>query len=437
MAYQTQSFPLLSFDEANPFLTGFSKGQDIGMKQKEMKAKDLANELAKIQVQYAPLTAQADAESKMAYARLLGPQYVAKLMGNQDILANMSPDQRTQALQQLYSAGLGNQRQNQQQSTQTQNQDQLNIPVQNQERQQYSMTENQLNSNSQVQGQGQLQGRDQPNIMSKPNVNNNSNLSTLDSASIASMPPGASYVIRGNNPQVSSEQQVQPAQQDQSNIKTFPENVGTYKGIIEEGVEAGKIRANDIQLLNDSVYQGEENQATFNEISKDLSSPVFEKMRQVPLLSRHELGYYQKLGTPEEQQMVGNFLANTGKVVINTAHEFKGSFRTGEQRLVNEIKVNPSDTLDVAKGKLEALSYMNKFLTERARLTSKIMEKNHVSKLTALNEADKQLKGENFRQQIHNQLNPKPTYEDINFMAKKYNKTPEEITKMLKSKGIL
>ena len=54
-----------------------------------LRSDQLENQIKKVQAQYAPMTVPAKAMSEMAYASLLGPQFMAKMMGNQDIVANL------------------------------------------------------------------------------------------------------------------------------------------------------------------------------------------------------------------------------------------------------------------------------------------------------------------------------------------------------------
>lgn len=56
-------------------------------------ASNLENAINRIKAQYAPVTVPAEAASKLAYANLMGPQFLAKLMNNPDILATMKNPQ--------------------------------------------------------------------------------------------------------------------------------------------------------------------------------------------------------------------------------------------------------------------------------------------------------------------------------------------------------
>src|SRR6185295_19346993 len=57
--------------------------------------------------QYYGQTAQANALSKLAYANLMGPQFLAKLMGNEHIAANIPDNEKNAILERLKQAGTG------------------------------------------------------------------------------------------------------------------------------------------------------------------------------------------------------------------------------------------------------------------------------------------------------------------------------------------
>jgi len=223
------------------------------------------------------------------------------------------------------------------------------------------------------------------------------NLSQQDRSAIEGMQPGDSYVIQGDKQQPSMEKP----------NKTFAENRANYAGVVKEGEELGKIRAGDIKELNDVVYRGQTNQYTLDNVSKILGSPEFEQIRQVPLLGKHELSYYAKFGTPEQQNMIGQYYTSTGNIIKDSARDFAGQFRKGEQQLLENMKPSASDTPDTARGKVESLSVMNKMLLERSKLISQYMQKNHMNKGEAEDIADKQIDGDEIRKQIHDNLYPK------------------------------
>lgn len=350
------------------------------------------NQIKAVQARYAPLAAQADAASKLAYANLMGPQFLAKLMGHTDVLANMTDKQKMNALDILYRSGTG------QGTGNALLNPQMISPAQNSN----SLSSWAVNKLKGLLGNDQLPQSDSQSLPSSSTnafLQNNPGLSPQDQNAIANMKPGQSYVVQGNQSPL-QETQITPSQ------NSFAENVGTYKGIIEEGQASGKNRAEDIKMLNDHVFNGQTNQATLDTLSDILASPEFEKIRQVPLAGHHELRYYSKFGTPKQQEMVGQYYTLTGNIIKDSARDFQGMFRKGEQQLLMSMKPSDSDTVDTARGKTESLSVMNRLLMERAKLTSQIMTKQHINKLQAEEIADKQINGDEIRRQVHDRLHP-------------------------------
>jgi len=88
MSFTMPQFEILEGDEVNPLAGILNKSATVS--QNRTKAK------------YAPMTMQADAMSKMAYANLMAPQFLAKLMGNPDVVANMTEEQKQQALGRIF-----------------------------------------------------------------------------------------------------------------------------------------------------------------------------------------------------------------------------------------------------------------------------------------------------------------------------------------------
>lgn len=401
----------------------------------------ILRKINQIKAQYAPITAQADAASKLAYANLMGPQFLAKIMGNDSALANMSEEQKRAALDIVRKAGMGqgsgmnafNQMQQGQglptgigqPSTNTLSgwfanklknsfdQNPLTNPfVQQQDAIQPLPQQKQIN-------QSELEGQNTPNNKGINNISDQE-LSAYDEW--LRSPEGLVELEKGENgkyptPKQALEWQQQKNTQHEMQLtltksqkpKTYAENTGQFKGIVQEAVESGKIRAKDIDDLNTAVFNAETNAITLNDINDILASPEFEQIRQVPLAGHHELSYYAREGTPEQQDMVGRYYTLTGNLIKDASRDFAGQFRKGEQSLLQGMKPGPSDTVDVAKGKSGTLTILNKMLMERSRLTSKIMAQNHVNKLQAMEEADKLVNGEQIRREVHDRLNPTVT----------------------------
>ena len=177
-------------------------------------------------------------------------------------------------------------------------------------------------------------------------------------------------------------------------------------GLTARDTALAKEDAKKISSLENIVLSGSQKQETFNELNKDLGSPAFEEIRQNPVLGRHELGWYEKFGTPEQQAMIGRMKTHMGNIVKDSSRDFAGQFRVGEQALLNDMKPNVSDSIDVMKGKAEALTYMNQLMTKRAEMEADFMRNYNMSALQAKIAADKQIDPKQIKKEIRTILHP-------------------------------
>jgi hypothetical protein len=163
-------------------------------------------------------------------------------------------------------------------------------------------------------------------------------------------------------------------------------------------------RAKGIEELGNIVAGGVELRGTLNQLENTLASPDFESIKQNPLLMGRDLLYYKTQGTPEQQKVVANLQALTGQIVADMAGKFKGQFRIGEQALIEGMKVDPKDPLNIAFGKFEAMKTLNEMAIERNQIAADLMEEQGLSKYKALLEADKSVEGDATRAQVEAQL---------------------------------
>lgn len=211
-------------------------------------------------------------------------------------------------------------------------------------------------------------------------------------------------------------------------------------GLTEQQKNLAKEDAKKISKLEDVVLSGSQKQETFNELNSILGSESFEQLRQNPILGRHELGWYEKFGSPEQQEMIGKAKTHMGNIIKDSSRDFAGQFRIGEQALLNEMKPNASDSLDVMKGKSEALTFLNMINTKRAELEADYMRNNNMSALQARIAADKQIDPKEIKKEIRTILHPasakKTTFNqsDLEFTAKKHGMTVDEVRERLESR---
>lgn len=186
-------------------------------------------------------------------------------------------------------------------------------------------------------------------------------------------------------------------------------------GLSERDKQLSKEDAKVITGLDQVVLNNSSKMDTFNELNGILGSPEFAKMRQNPLAGNMEMWLNGKVGSKEQQDMVGKAQTYMGHIIKDSARDFAGQFRVGEQALLNNMKPNPGDSLDVMKGKAEALTFLTTMMTKRAELEADYMRNGNLSPIQAKIAADKMLDPKAIKGEIHTILHP----------AKKVDITPE------------
>ena len=169
--------------------------------------------------------------------------------------------------------------------------------------------------------------------------------------------------------------------------------------------ELSKQDAKQVGQLDAAVLNSGQKEDTLNEVASILSDPTFKEMRQNPILGKHELGWFSNFGTPEQQKMVGDFRAYTGQIIKDSAKDFGGQFRVGEQGLLNSMKPNDSDSLAVMQGKAQSLMYMVSMIKQRAQIESELI-RNGSSPVQAKIAADKMVDTKKIKEEIKNKVNP-------------------------------
>jgi NACalpha-BTF3-like transcription factor len=404
-----------------------------------------------IEAQYKPTTLQAEAASKLAYANLMGPQFLAKLMGHDPILANMSEDQKRNALNLLYQSGTG-------QGTGNALINMPGHPAQGGNPYSGWLT-NKLKGifgdNSQ---QPSTAPQQQPNALASSPIDQ-SNLSAQDRQGINALQPGGSYVIQGNGQQgrgadsgyaynpdgtnaVASPQEIaaaasggNPNASAQPN-RTFSENTGAQAGIVEEGKELGKSRAAAIEDLGKQQMDLSSSGVILDRLVQITQNPEFQKMRsQIPYFQDKQLWYLSKNGTKEQQDMIGDLISTAQAFKASTVNSFKGKALEKEFNLADKIKIDENDTMGVIQGKLRSLKTLKQIAETKNDIILGLMSQKHMNLGDATKIANKQVNTSAIEKEVDSVLNPQPTEHDIQYMMQKRNLPREEIVKQLRARG--
>lgn len=113
------------------------------------------------------------------------------------------------------------------------------------------------------------------------------------------------------------------------------------------------------------------------------------------------------LGTPEQQQLLGQLQSESGEIVLQVAPSLKGAFTGKDQTLIDSTKANTkTDFPDVFIGKLKAQKLMQSVLEDRARLAAQYTDAG-MSPLDAQIKAAKDTPLDKYRPIIEKMINAK------------------------------
>lgn len=362
----------------------------------------ILRKINQIKAQYMPLTTQAEAASKLAYANLMGPQFLAKLLGNEGAVANMGDANAKAALQKAVSAGFGggtganflNQMQQGQQGLGQQTGDKLSNFLQEKLRGIFS-GQQQPNPMAQM---GDMGGMSGGNPLAAPQQS----FSPQPQAQRPSVPrPKDGVTLEGEQWYNSKGEPVYEDEIDtpDGSMKleltkgippaSYAENTGKYKGTIKQREQEGKYRADALNTIGQSQLGLSNSGAVLDRMSDIVKNPVFWNARNtIPFFQDKQLSWLQKTGSPEMQELIGDFLATGESFIASTVQGFGGRPLVREFDLAQRQKITPNDTVSSALGKLQSARALHDIAEKKNQIVSELLQKGY-NESDAIKQANK------------------------------------------------
>ena len=226
------------------------------------------------------------------------------------------------------------------------------MPIENQQKQQALLKENEAQINSQIYGKG---GKDEEKAaldkeFLKEKIEEKKRLAKKES-----MTPQEQEFAKGLGKYGS---------------ELYKDAVNTSKGLQNQGVAL------------DALTDAAENNPEFKNVTGRINQPLA-----------------NWFGTPEQKQLLGTLQSASGEIALQVAPALKGSFTGRDQTLINTIKASPNDFPDVFIGKLKAQKLINQVLQQRSEKIAENLEKG-IRPLKALQLATQETPLEKFKPQI-------------------------------------
>jgi hypothetical protein len=351
----------------------------------------LANDMTlrkinEIKAKYAPLTTQAEAASKLAYANLMGPQFMAKLMANPGFLGN-TPDNKLQAIREMITrAGTGQGQANALAQLQGQGQEQpedgsftgwLKNSLKNTfSRPQQEQAQAPSNPLAQDFSMPQAQTQSQPQAVAQENPMQHR---PKDGVTLE----GAQWYNAKGEP-VYEEEETTPDGSMKLELtkgippKSYAENTGNYQGTVKQKEQEGKYRADALHAIGQSQIGLSNSGAVLDRLTGLITNPVFANMRnRIPGFQNKQLDYLKVMGTPEEKELIGDFLATGESFIASTVQGFSGKPLVREFDLAQRQKITPHDTIESATGKLRSARALHDIAEKKNQIVSELLQKGY------------------------------------------------------------
>lgn len=391
------------------------------------------SEINRVKAKYAPISTLAQAASQSAYANLMGPQYIAKMLQNDGILGNLPEETKRQLLQMSTNAGMGqggasnalNQMINQASQESMGGGNSLSNFFANHLKNifggnpQQQMPQQQANPMNIMPGMG-APAQNQPNNQ-QPGMSQGQS-SAIKRPSNGVMLEGEQWYDKNGVPVYADDagesgrnpmQMTLTSGQAPVSQPTWAENTGSFKGDVNQGAESGKFRAKDVNDIGQQQLQLSNTGANLDRIIEDINDPNFMDLRKdFPFYQDMQLHALTKIGTPEQQEMIGKFISDVKSFAGATVNSFRGNSMKREFDYADQLKPNENDTVNTARGKLTALKALKEIASQKNDIILDLMQNKHMNLGDAVKIANKKVDVKAIDQQVSKLTSPMITLHD-------------------------
>lgn len=392
-------------------------------------------EYNKQKAKFAPYSIGAQAMSQMAYANLLAPQMMAKVMNNENLLAGMTEDQKRAALQGLYRAGSGQGTGNAilnmpgmpgmqgiQDAFQPEKRFSFTNFLQDMFRKKISPEEQQVNA---------LVAPTQPQVQSNPmnsmnvpspqaSINNNAvqggsnpvvDQEELNNAYNQWMntPEGKRELAKGENANIPDENEMRAmiASGNAEDQRTLAQKAGEFAATKKQLETLGGHRGDAIRDIGEQQIMLSATGGNLNTLIDDFTNPEFIALRsKFPVLQDLQLKAAAHFKDPMVQNMVGKIIADLESFKSATIMGFKGQTLKREFDFADKLKPSEKDTVYTALGKLQSLKALHDIAEKKNALISKYIQQDEMNVPEAIARANKAVDIRNIQNQVRQLTQP-------------------------------
>ena len=376
-------------DNGGPLLNALNSINDYANRSHQRR-------INKVKADYAPMTTQAEAASKLAYANLMGPQFMAKLMTNPGFLGNTDDNKLQQIRELITKAGTGQGTGNalmgmpNYSGTGQPSTNNFSGWVQNAVKglvDRINPSQNEYNPFSQT---GQAPQPQQQMTQTNRGPQYDMPLPGQEMAQPSGRPKdgvtveGEQWYNDKGEPVYAEEVQEPDGTKMELELtkdipyKTYAQNTGKYQGTVKQLEQEGKYRADALKSIGESQLGLSNSGAVLDRMTGIVTNPIFSNMRnKIPGFQNKQLDYLKVMGTPEEKELIGDFLSTGESFIASTVQGFSGKPLVREFDLAQRQKITGHDTVESAIGKLRSARTLHDIAEQKNQIVSELLQKGY------------------------------------------------------------
>ncbi len=404
----------------------------------EMQNNRLLKEMNEVKRNYLPTTLGAEAASKLAYANLMGPQFMAKLLQDPKFLGNLKGNEATNFKNTIVRAanmpqgmnalnqtpentgngggGLGNAF-NESPAGQLwsglknllgKHGTELSSNPMQQQNMPQQMPQ-QLNNNAQAIPSQQVVPA--PEAQAQTSEDYESKKEALYKKFIET-PEGQAEIDKYNRGEPSrldlgmdalkeslvNEANGVPLELELNGGKNPPADEGDYianaakaQGALAQGTKSGEYRADALKDIGEKQLGLSNAGAAQDELIKIIKNPIWQHARDTfPGFQKQQLSVLKVTGSPEFRKLAGEYTAAGQAMVASQVAGMGSRHLVREYSLAEKQKINDSDTIESSEGKLTNAKNLHD-IAEKKNIIIKNLLKKGVDEADAVEEANKRV----------------------------------------------
>lgn len=352
----------------------------------------------KAKADLAPWTESANAMSKLAYANLMGPQFISKLLANPGFVGN-TPDDQLQFLREMVTKagtgqGSGNSLTSMPQYTG------VGQPSTN------SFSNRIKNAYHAFIGGGT--NNSNSNALNTENSSNSDVYGSSDNLPIEfkalnawkKSPEGIKKTREQGNNYMPDEKELMDWYRSQtqnspysdpgraastSAYDTFPgrrenknsysKNTGEYLGTIKQGEEEGKYRAEAERDIGKAQLALSGSGAAQDELINIIKNPIWQHARDTfPGFQKQQLSILKVTGSPEFRKLAGEYSSATQAMIASQVAGMGNKHLVREYDLAEKQKINDSDTVESSEGKLTNAKNLHDIAVQKNKIIKNLLK---------------------------------------------------------------